>query len=75
MLREALEIRRQQFADDHVMTAEANGTLGLCLLAQNVLQEAIPLLRASVPVLKAERGADDPLVREIREALDQGAGF
>jgi hypothetical protein len=52
MLRDALAALRKSFPDTHPRVAEARSRLGSCLVALGRRQEAEPLLRESLTVLR-----------------------
>lgn len=75
-LREATESRaafeRTSHRDlDGVSGAEADVLLGEALVALGRKEEGRRWLTRTIPVLADERGADDPLVRRARAALDR----
>ncbi len=59
LIREGIEIRQTQFAEDHWRLAEAHTFLGACLAAAGRYDEAEPILRASFETLRDARGIGD----------------
>ena len=64
VLREALKLRRDSLPPQHFWVAQAEGALGECLLWQNRVAEAAPLVQSSYDKLKADFGVDDPRTEE-----------
>jgi len=63
--REAIDMLRREFPDDHWRVADARSVLGEALLAQGRVDEARPLLEAGYAVLLRVKGDK---TRESREA-------
>lgn len=69
LLREAARIRRQAYPGDHWRIAQSEGLLGVALVREGLAAEAEPLLRRSLPVLRAHRGSHHPETEEVRTHL------
>jgi serine/threonine-protein kinase len=60
VLHQALTMRRIALAPDHPYSARTESVLGECMVLQRRVLEALPLLRHSAEVLRAQLGDDHP---------------